>query len=82
MPSRLGCGIPTRPPTPPVSVCASLNNVVANICRPRLAMTKYSSRTRNAGNAMHSESAAEIAIATSIATNRSVVRSSAICAPA
>ena len=53
----------------------------AIICRPSEATTKYSPRTRSDGSEMTSESAAQIAIATGIATSSEVETCIAISAP-
>ncbi len=51
-----------------VSGSASVKTVLASICRPRLAATKYSPRTRKAGSPRHSENAVVTAAAATQAT--------------
>ena len=74
--------MPTRPPKPPVTGLASVNTVTASICSPRLAMTKYSSRTRSAGSARQSDSSPAAAAPAAAAASRSGVTFSESCAAA
>ena len=60
-------GMLVRPPMPPVTDFHSVNTVIASICRPSEAATKYSPRTRNAGSARASEISAASAMPAAVA---------------
>ena len=52
---------------PPVTDFHSVNTVIASICRPSEAATKYSPRTRSAGSARASEISAASAMPAAVA---------------